>query len=81
MSTVAGVIRAIRGLSPFGPIFGKELRTTARRKRTYVLRFGYLGVLLAILLMFFAVWRVSGQGGGAGNRGGARRAQRLSEMA
>src|SRR5688572_19234740 len=80
MSTVAGVIRGIRGLSPFGPIFGKELRATARRKRTYVLRFGYLGVLLAILLMFFAVWSVSGQGGSAGNSGVARRAQRLSEM-
>jgi ABC-type transport system involved in multi-copper enzyme maturation permease subunit len=79
MATAAGVIGAIRGLSPFGPIFGKELRTTARRKRTYVLRFGYLGVLLAILLMFFAVWSISGAAG-AGNSGVARRAQRLSEM-
>ena len=25
-------------LSPFGPIFGKELRATARRRRSYVLR-------------------------------------------
>jgi ABC-type transport system involved in multi-copper enzyme maturation permease subunit len=76
----AGVIGAIRGLSPFGPIFGKELRATARRKRTYVLRFGYLGVLLAILLMFFAVWSISGPAGAAGHSGVARRAQRLSEM-
>ena len=45
----------LRGLSPFGPIFGKELRTTARRKRTYVLRFLYLGALFLLLLFFWSV--------------------------
>lgn len=41
-------------LSPFGPIFGKELRVTSRRKRTYLLRAGYLGLLLLALLMAYA---------------------------
>jgi ABC-type transport system involved in multi-copper enzyme maturation permease subunit len=38
-------------LSPFGPIFGKELRATARRRRSYVLRVAYLGALLLSLLV------------------------------
>jgi ABC-type transport system involved in multi-copper enzyme maturation permease subunit len=41
----------LAGLSPFGPIFEKELRATARRKRNYALRVLYLcGVLLAMLV-------------------------------
>src|SRR5215213_1080722 len=39
----------IRALSPFGPIFGKELRVTARRKRSYLLRVVYLAALLLVL--------------------------------
>jgi ABC-type transport system involved in multi-copper enzyme maturation permease subunit len=42
--------------SPFGPIFGKELRITARRKRNHLLRVLYLGGLLLFLLM---VWSAS----------------------
>ena len=42
------------GVSPFGPIFGKELRVTSRRKRTYLLRMGYLGLLLLALLLAYA---------------------------
>jgi ABC-type transport system involved in multi-copper enzyme maturation permease subunit len=38
-------------VSPFGPIFGKELRATARRKRSYALRVLYLGALLLALLV------------------------------
>jgi ABC-type transport system involved in multi-copper enzyme maturation permease subunit len=38
-------------VSPFGPIFGKELRATARRKRSYALRVMYLGALLLALLV------------------------------
>lgn len=38
-------------LSPFGPIFGKELRATARRRRNYALRVLYLGALLLALLV------------------------------
>ena len=44
----------LHGASPFGPIFGKELRTTARRKRTYVLRVIYLTALLLVLMMIYA---------------------------
>ena len=47
--------RQLRHLSPFGPIFAKELRITARRKRTYWLRFLYLGALLLALLFFYQV--------------------------
>lgn len=47
--------RRLLGLSPFGPLLGKELRQMARRKRTYVLRCAYLGLLL-ILLGF--VWLI-----------------------
>lgn len=46
------VLRFFRGINPLGPIFTKELRSTARRKRTYVLRFLYLGILLLCLLFF-----------------------------
>lgn len=45
--------RAISGLNPFGPIFDKELRTTARRKRTYILRVFYLSSLLLFLLFVY----------------------------
>src|SRR5687768_1829131 len=38
-------------LSPFGPIFGKELRATARRRRNYAMRVLYLGALLLTLLV------------------------------
>lgn len=38
-------------LNPFGPIFGKELRATARRRRNYVLRVLYLAALLLGLLV------------------------------
>jgi ABC-type transport system involved in multi-copper enzyme maturation permease subunit len=43
----------LQGVSPFGPIFGKELRTTARRKRTYTLRVLYLAILLLALFITF----------------------------
>ena len=48
-----GLPKTLIALSPFGPIFGKELRVTARRKRTYFLRFFYL---LALLLVLLAVY-------------------------
>jgi ABC-type transport system involved in multi-copper enzyme maturation permease subunit len=48
------LLRHLSGLSPFGPIFGKELRTTARRKRSYVLRVAYLGGLLLAMLAAWA---------------------------
>ncbi len=59
-------------ISPFGPIFGKELRVTSRRKRTYFLRVGYLGTLLLLLLWMYLLigmsysWR--GNGGSVAQR-------------
>jgi ABC-type transport system involved in multi-copper enzyme maturation permease subunit len=53
----------LRALSPFGPIFGKELRATARRKRSYLLRVAYLGLLLLVLLW---VWAIEGARSGGG---------------
>jgi len=50
-------------LSPFGPIFGKELRTTARRKRNHALRVAYLGMLLLFLLLVYTSSSSSNVGG------------------
>ena len=47
----------LSGLSPFGPIFGKELRTASRRRRNYFLRVAYLGLLLLLLLWAFTITR------------------------
>ncbi|HEY7086679.1 MAG TPA: ABC transporter permease subunit [Tepidisphaeraceae bacterium] len=47
-------IHHLSDISPFGPIFGKELRITARRKRNHLLRVVYLGGLLLFLLMVWA---------------------------
>jgi ABC-type transport system involved in multi-copper enzyme maturation permease subunit len=47
----------VSGLSPFGPIFGKELRVASRRKRNYLLRVLYLGAVLLILLWAWAITR------------------------
>src|SRR6185436_11835748 len=44
----------ITGLSPFGPIFGMELRIASRRKRNHLLRVVYLGGLTLFLLAFYA---------------------------
>ncbi|HWE93985.1 MAG TPA: ABC transporter permease subunit [Tepidisphaeraceae bacterium] len=57
----------LQGVSPFGPIFAKELRVTARRKRSYLLRVVYLSLLLLVLLWAYgltsAMSRFSGGGG------------------
>ena len=37
-----------------GPIFDKELRTSSRRTRNYLLRFGYLAALTAFLALVWA---------------------------
>jgi len=36
-----------------GPIFGKELRVSSRRRRNYVLRFGYLALLTVFVVLFW----------------------------
>ena len=65
----------ISGLSPFGPIFGKELRCASRRKRNYVLRVAYLGALLLFLLFAYAITRES-----YGPRGPSARMQQQEQL-
>jgi ABC-type transport system involved in multi-copper enzyme maturation permease subunit len=46
-----------------GPIFGKELRVSSRRRRNYVLRFAYLALMTAFLALFWVqMTRFSGSG-------------------
>lgn len=74
---MGNIFAGLRRLSPLGPIFGKELRTTARRKRTYVLRSLYLAGLLVMLLF---VYMSSGSYYYRYGESVARRAQRNAEM-
>lgn len=68
-------VQRIGGLSPLGPIFGKELRATARRKRTYLLRFLYLAVLLLVMLLTYTANRYD-----YGYQSVAMRAQKNAQM-
>ena len=68
----------LSALSPFGPIFAKELRTTARRKRTYLLRFLYLGVMLLVLWGIYLEVNPNRDYGYEGSV--ARRAQRTADL-
>ena len=65
MSLLARVaaVAPFGGLSPFGPIFGKELRVTSRRRRTYALRVGYLGLLLLAMLLAYTATSGRSYGG------------------
>src|SRR5688572_32590109 len=65
----------ISGLTPFGPIFGKELRCASRRKRNYLLRVLYLGGLLLFLLFAYAITRE-----GYGPRGPSARMQQQEQL-
>ncbi len=65
----------LRSANPLGPIFEKELRVTARRKRSYFLRVGYLGVLLLLMFMVYSATMTWGGAGGA-----AARSQQSSEL-
>ncbi|MDB5299562.1 MAG: hypothetical protein JWO87_1225, partial [Phycisphaerales bacterium] len=56
----------LQGVSPFGPIFGKELRVTARRKRSYLLRVVYLALLLLVLLWAYGLSSAMHRYGGGG---------------
>jgi ABC-type transport system involved in multi-copper enzyme maturation permease subunit len=49
----------LAAISPFGPIFSKELRVASRRKRNYLLRVLYLGGLLLFLLLAWSITRQS----------------------
>ncbi len=57
-----------QGLSPFGPIFEKELRVTARRKRTYLLRVIYLALLLLVLFWAYMATAAMSRYGGIAQR-------------
>src|SRR3954468_20203482 len=70
------IAATIRSLSPLGPIFGKELRSTSRRKRTYYLRFFYIGALLPVMLFCYSITSSEFRG----VHSVARRAQKLAEM-
>lgn len=72
-----GKLTSLAALSPFGPIFGKELRTTARRKRTYLLRVVYLGALFLFMLLVYTetAGRLDARSVGV-----AERAQREAEL-
>ena len=73
--SMANLARFFRSLSPLGPIFGKELRSTSRRRRTYYLRFFYIGLLLLIMMAFYG--DLSSDIRQVGSV--ARRAQKLAE--
>jgi len=64
----------LAGINPFGPILEKEMRVSARRMRTYLLRVGYLGFFL---LLLFMVYSATMDDRGAGT---ARNSQRAAEL-
>ena len=71
---VSRIVRAFRPSVLTGPILGKELRVSSRRRRTYLLRFGYLALLTFVVLL---VWWGTVRGGSGPVS--ARRVARLSE--
>ena len=58
------VLRAVNPLRLAGPVFDKELRVASRRRRTYLLRFLYIGALTWFVVMVLDV-SVSGSNGGS----------------
>jgi ABC-type transport system involved in multi-copper enzyme maturation permease subunit len=65
-------------LSPLrlaGPVFDKELRVASRRRRLYVLRFVYVGLLAMLVL---SAWSMVARSAGAG--GAVVRVSRLGEL-
>src|SRR2546422_5317880 len=70
-------LKLLHNLSPLGPIFSKELRSTSRRKRTYILRFLYIGALLLVMLAVYSAAHAELRYGGSSV---ARRAQKLAEL-
>ena len=53
VAAVSGLIRYVNPLRLFGAIFDKELRVAARRRRNYVLRFLYISLFTAFVVL---VW-------------------------
>jgi len=57
------ILKVLSPLRLTGPIFDKELRVSSRRRRNYVLRFAYVALLTAFLIL---VWiEAMGQSGSA----------------
>jgi ABC-2 type transport system permease protein len=54
--TTTDLLRVLNPLRLAGPIFDKELRIASRRGRTYLLRFGYVGILSVFVL---STWRTA----------------------
>ncbi len=60
ISTVLNLFERLCGLSWLtGPIFEKELRVSSRRKRNYFLRFAYLALFTALILV---AWKTTARG-------------------
>ncbi len=63
-SIISGFVSRLFSLSWLtGPIFEKELRVSSRRRRNYVLRFGYLALFGVFLVLF---WLEAVPSGGSG---------------
>src|SRR3954453_18396613 len=50
----------LTSITPFGPIFEKELRVASRRKRNHLLRVLYLLGLFLILMLAYLTMRTNG---------------------
>lgn len=65
ISTLSDFCLRLCGLSWLtGPIFEKELRVSSRRKRNYILRFAYVALLTAFILV---AWKTSTRPAGSGS--------------
>jgi ABC-type transport system involved in multi-copper enzyme maturation permease subunit len=74
-AALPSLVRYFSPLRLAGPMFGKELRVASRRRRYYLLRFAYVGLLCAVMLYF---WHsIAHAGGGAS---GVAQVARLSEV-
>ncbi len=61
MTAIANLFHWFSPLRLAGPIFEKELRVASRRRRLYVLRLGYMALLVVMLLgLWYAVPRSRG---------------------
>ena len=62
LPTLVSILSAVRRLP--GPVFDKELRVASRRRKSYVLRFAYVGLLTIFVV---AAWFASARGGRGGS--------------
>ncbi len=62
LSILSSILTDLRRLP--GPVFDKELRIASRRRKSYVLRFAYVGLLTAFVA---GAWFASADDGSAGS--------------